>query len=157
MGYDDDPANLLTVSYAADPDGTGKMHVRAAAGGFAGESAAWIDTSRLADFASSLSTYPIADDETITIWGGFGANPRTGQPAQEHVALVVGPVGSKGQVGVRVHLATPEWANTRPESVNDVRLELLATYERLRHFRAHLLMVIQGRLDEATLGVEVLR
>jgi hypothetical protein len=49
----------------------------------------------------------------------------------------VKPVGGKGQIGVRVHLSTEMWPDTRPDSVMDVRLELLTTYERMRQFSGH--------------------
>ena len=63
-------------------------------------------------------------------------------------------MGIKGQIGVHVHLRTPEWPDTPPEAVNDVWLQYLTTYERLGRFSGHLLAVLTGRLDEAVLGGE---
>jgi hypothetical protein len=153
---EDDSSEHLTLTYHADRDGTGKLTVVAASRGFSGRSAAWFDTLELMDFARSLSVYPLPEDAHPCVDGGFGENPRTGRPAQEHVRIEVGPVGGKGQVGIWVHLATEEWPHTRPEEFYEVRLELLTTYERLRMFSLHLQRVLQGDLDEATIGTEVL-
>jgi hypothetical protein len=156
VDYEDDPRELLTVKYQADVDGTGKLYVRAASKGFAGCSTAWFNTAELVEFASFLSAYPLPEDGNLTISSGFGANERTGEAAREHVSLTVGLVGRKGQVGVRVHLATPVWPDMRPGQAFDVHLELLTTYERLRKFSGHMLGVLRGDYEEATLGAEVL-
>jgi hypothetical protein len=153
---EDNPRELLILSYQADADGTGKLKVVVGSRGFSGESAAWFDTTNLKDFARSLSIYPLADDDHPNIHGGFGGNLRTGSSPQEHVRLEIGPVGGKGQVGIWVHLATEVWPDTRPESFYEVRLELLTTYERLRMFSIHLLRVLEGDLSEASIGSEVL-
>ncbi|MCU1492334.1 MAG: hypothetical protein JWO62_98 [Acidimicrobiaceae bacterium] len=155
--YDDDVREPLIVRYYPDDDGTGKLHVSAATQGFAGQSAAWFDTERLLDFARSLSTYPIPEDMTLEIASGFGANETAGHPPQEHVAISVAPVGSRGQLKLRVHLATPVWPTEGPAvQHHDVCLEMLTTYERLRSFSSHLAMVLRRELPDATLGTEVL-
>ena len=58
MAYEDDPANLLSVRYAADSDGTGRLTVKAVAHGFAGESRAWFNTDDLLRFAEDLFDLP---------------------------------------------------------------------------------------------------
>lgn len=151
--YDEDPSNLLILTYAPDADGTGRLLVKASANGFAGEASAWFNDERIADFATALSAYPL-QDATISLASGFGASEA--QLEQEHVRIEVQKVGTKGQLGVRIHLATPEWKDTRPESVDEVRLELLTTYERIRHFSDELLALVRGQVTEAHLGAEVL-
>ena len=76
---------------------------------------------------------------------------------QEQVRLTVKPVGGKGQVGVLVHLAAELWPDARPESVSELRLEFLTSYEQLRTFSDDLRRAVQGDLDVATLNGEVLR
>jgi hypothetical protein len=152
----DDAGEMLALSYQADYDGTGKLVVKAGSQGFAGISGAWFDTETLQDFARSLSIYPLPDENHPHVESGFGANPRTGATAQEHVGLEVGPVGGKGQVGIWIHLATAVWPDARPKQFYEVRLELLTTYERLRMFSNHLGRVLDGDLDEATIAAEVL-
>lgn len=154
---DDDPSEMLIVSYQADSDGTGKLKVAAATHGFSGVSAAWFDTENLKEFAKSISAYPLPEDDHPIIQGGFGSDIRMSAPPQEHVRVEVGPVGGKGQVAVWVHLATEIWRDTRPGQFYEVRLKLLTTYERLRMFSSHFLRVLEGDLAEATIGSEALK
>jgi hypothetical protein len=149
------PADYLRVRYSPDQDGTGKLSVAASAKGYAGVGGAWFDTSHFRDFESALATYPLPTDQYITIPSGFGWRSET-DLEQEHVRIAVGPVGVKGQVGVWVHLSTERWPDTRTESVMDVHLELLTTYERLRRFSEHVLLVLDRKLDEAEIGGEEL-
>jgi hypothetical protein len=153
---EDDTSELLVARWAPDDDGTGELHVRASSGGFAGVAKAWFDAEGLKRFAAALSAYPLPE-EPLTIWGGFGANARTGGPAQEHVKFTVEPVGGKGQVRVHVRLANPRWPNDDATVAHhEAEIDLLTTYERLRRFSDHLRMVVEGRLGEAVLGTEVL-
>jgi hypothetical protein len=135
-----------------DGDGTGKLTVSARADGFAGVSGAWFDRETVIGFAHAIGAYPLPDDP-IEISSGFGAKDDV---AQEHVGIRVGRVGPWGQVGIRVHLATEIWPDTRPESVDEVWLELLTTYERLRFLSRHLALVIEGRLEVAEIEGETL-
>jgi hypothetical protein len=153
--YDDDPSNQLVARFQADSDGTGKLLIRASSGGFSGESGAWFDTQHLAAFASALESYPLPEDDPPHIESGFWKRG-TQELEQELLNIIVRPAGNKGQVSVRVHLATEVWPDMRPDSYSDVRLELLTTYERLRQFSGHLTRVIRGELDSATLGGEKL-
>ncbi len=132
-----------------DGDGIGRLTVRAAANGFAGIGEAWTDRTQMLEFSLRLSAYPLREE--VSISAGFG-----GDEAEEHVGIAVGPVGSHGQVGIRVHLATPVWPNTRPESRREVRLELLTTYQRLETFSTGLRRVVEGTLHEAIIGGELL-
>lgn len=61
--------------------------------------------------------------------GGFG-----GDEPQVHVALTAYPIGSRGQVGIGVDLATELRPGGRPEAQHRVRVELATAYERLRAF-----------------------
>ena len=155
--YDDDPSESLVVSYSPDADGTGGMTLAAATGGFAGNSAAWFDTSSVIEFVESLSGFPLPEKSSFTISSGFGANEQNGWAAQEHVGISVEPVGNRGQVRLRVHLASPVW-QAEPVTVphHDVHLDFLTTYERLRRFGMHLGMVRRGELPVAALRTEVL-
>ena len=152
-GYDM-TSDRLTLRWGGDDgDGIGKLTVVAWANGFAGVGAAWFDRATVLQFAESVAAYPLPD-RPIELAGGFGES--FGRPPREHVRLSVAPVGLRGQVGLRVHLATEQWPDTRVEAVHDVRLELLTTYERLRDLSGDLGAVIEGRLDHAEIGGEVL-
>ncbi len=151
-GYGRDPLNEVIVRWSADDDGTGKLHVAAATHGFAGTSGAWFNRQSVLTFAHALAGYPLPQDGSCCLSGGFGEHG--GQPAQEHVGIAVGVVGSKGQIGFRVHLATEAPPDTRPEARHDVRLELLTTYQRIAEFSGDLAAVVEGTWPEAILGGE---
>jgi hypothetical protein len=153
--YEDDPSNQLVARFQADSDGTGKLVIRASADGFSGESGAWFDAQAVAAFASALGTYPLPEDNPPHIESGFWKRG-TQELEQELVSITVRPAGIKGQISVRVHLATEVWPDMRPDSDSDVHLELLTTYERIRQFSDHLNRVVLGELDSATLGGESL-
>jgi hypothetical protein len=156
LADEDDTSELLVARWAPDADGTGELHVRVASGGFAGAAKAWFDAEELKRFAVELSAYPLPE-KPLTIWGGFGANARTGDPAQEHVKFTVEPIGGNGQVRVHMRLASQRWPNDGPTVAHhEAEIDLLTTYERLRRFSGHLRMVVEGRLGEAILGTELL-
>ena len=92
--------------------------------------------------------------EDIAISGGFG--PKDGRPAQEHVGIRVRPVGSVGQVGMRIHLSTELWVDTDPDSRHEVTLRLLTTYERLRTFSKEMIRLIDGNQSEVEIHGEAL-
>ena len=152
---DAQPSNLLSARFDATNDNYGKLWVRVHSGEFAGEAGAWFDEGRLIEFASLISSYPLPPDDPPTIASGFGKSKTDLE--QEQVSLTVKPVGGKGQVGVLVHLATELWPDTRPESVSELRLEFLTSYEQLRIFSENLRRIVRGDLDVATLKGEVLR
>ena len=142
-------ADYLSVSFEDDLDGTGRLSVTADSAGFSGSSSAYFDAQRLIEFAEALGTYPLPD-LPIKIAGGFWSTDAR-RLEQEHVAVEVGKVGSRGHVGVQVHLMTARWPDTRPESVGEVRLELLTNYSALDNFRRELVLVLSGGLGAARL------
>jgi hypothetical protein len=152
--YEIDVDNQIVVGYRADDKWSGKLIIRASYEGFSGVSEAWIDLEKVVTFANSLTRYPIESDLPIRIASGFGSPEVLDQ---ELVALEVGPVGIKGQLGVKVHLASPLWPDDRTESLKEVRFEFLTTYQRLSTFSQDLSNVLRGTLSEAALGSEKLR
>jgi hypothetical protein len=151
--YDDDPANLLVVRWAADDsdDGTGQLFVAASSRGFSGTASAWFDGARLVGFARRLTEYP-PSEQPVSVSSGF----RDGQTDDyfEAVAIDVQAVGGRGQIAVRVRL-TSAW-NDRSAPRYDVRLELRTTFERLRTFADELRQMLEGGSTGATLGAEEL-
>jgi hypothetical protein len=152
--YEIDDNNQILVAYRADDKWSGKLIIHASYDGFSGASEAWIDLEKVVTFANSLTRYPIESDLPIRIASGFGSPEVLDQ---ELVALEVGPVGTKGQLGVKVHLASPLWPDDRAESIKDVRFEFLTTYQRMSTFSQDLSDVLRGTLSEAALGSEILR
>lgn len=146
-------ADFISARFAPESDGTGELHVMAVSGSFAGRSSAWFNANDVAKFAAQLAAYPLPDDAPVVLSSGYMANATTGEPAQEHVGIMVSPRGRLGQIVVAVHLATAHWAGS-PGKPNEVRLELLTTYERLRRFSIDLQQVVQGQQRTARLEAE---
>ena len=150
----DDRSRVEYLAIRHQPDGlqdVGALSVRAAAKGFGGTSLAYFNDSEVLRFAEQLATYPLPPDSSFAIRSG-GTPP--GGAFDEHVALEVFPVDSRGQVAIAVHLAE-QWPD-RTASRSEVRIELLTTYERLGQFSRDLARVVRGELQEAMIEGEVL-
>jgi hypothetical protein len=83
--------------------------------------------------------------------GGFG---RIGIDEQVHLAVRGYPVGSRGQVGLRVELATPLDPGDRVQAQHRVGLEVLTTYERLGAFGRDLTELADGHEKVARIDGE---
>jgi hypothetical protein len=117
--------------------------------GFSGVSEAWFDADVVIRFAEALAAYPLPGEHPLTL--SSLADTESGAD-REYLGLSVYPIGIKGQLGVRVHLAGPRFGRF----VNEVDAELLTTYERLGQFSNHLVRVVHGELDAAEIGAEEL-
>lgn len=143
--------SFVEVSWEPEGDGTGRLSVVAVADDYSGLGSAWFDVDKVASFAQRLEAYPLPSIEAIALTGGLAG--------QELVGIRVAPVGVKGQIRVWVHLSTPqwEWPVTRPESVHDVRLEVLTTYGHLGRFASELGGAGWGKSLTARLNGEAMR
>jgi hypothetical protein len=131
----------------------GRLMVEAAANSYSGRAYAWIDVAPVKRFADELGTYPLPAATPASLTLGFA------DPKEQHVGLRVSQINPRGQISVAVRLATASanWPPTRPESMHEVRLELLTTYERIGRFGRDLIAVLCGDLAEARLDAELLR
>lgn len=143
---------FLTLSFSDDGDGTGTLKVEAGVDGFSGRSHAYFNKDNIKLFAETLSQYPLPEDHSCSLTGGFGES--RGNPAQEHVGIDVYPVNRRGYIGIRVRMATAVWSETRPESQRIAQLEIVTTYEPLARFSRDLLAALSGTLPEATIEGE---
>jgi hypothetical protein len=150
-----DNQDKLVIRFVNDDDGTGKLHVRASCNGFSGDGSAWFSTEELNDFASALAAYPISEEKSPALRGGFYSKDSSGELEQEHLSLRVYPVDSTGHLGVQIRIATEVWPQTRPESQHFVQLEMLTTYEPLKQFSSQLKSLVDGIIKEAVLEAEV--
>jgi len=148
--YEIDVDNQIVLSYRPDDRWSGRILIHASYESYSGTSEAWIDLEKVVAFAKSLTQYPIENDSPIKVASGYGTPTDLDQ---ELVALEVGPVGIKGQIGVKI----PLWPDDRRESLKEVRFEFLTTYQRLSTFSNDILCVLQGQMVEAVLGSEILR
>ena len=147
----------LRLSFTADEDGEGYLFATVRARGFAGLGSAWVRASELLSLARELQqTYPLSADRPIVLKGGVERGPadavRRVRVEHVHVALAFHPVGSLGDVGCQVSLATPVYQESRPESQSRVVVELLTHYEQLAAFARAIEAMVEGRADEAVLG-----
>ena len=147
-------SGVLSAEFEAHHDGTGKLNVTASANGFSGEGGAHFAEQELIDFGESLRAYPLPEFPLAVAGGFWKTNPGTLELEQELVRIEVYRVEGRGQVGIQVHLAGEQWSQIRPESVPEVRLELLTTYERLDRFATDFVLVVRGERDQATIEEE---
>ena len=151
--------DFVAVSCTVYDDWNREVIVHAHSHGFSGRASAYFGVDRLTTFAAALGRYPL-DDERPQLSSGFGVHSGTfggDGITQEHVGITVEQIGLTGQIGMAVHLATPDWGDARPAEVHDVRLEVLTTYERLGGFGLDVIEVVGGRLDRAVILGEQLR
>jgi hypothetical protein len=149
-------SDYVELRFTADSNGTGQLSAAARASGFAGRSHAWFDTTSLTTFARLLAEYPIPNDPAPRLAGGIWRRDRPNELSEEHLALEAMRIGSLGQISLRVHLAAGGPGAPSPVTKNDVRLELLTTYERMRRFSEDLLEVIRGERSVARLDGELM-
>jgi hypothetical protein len=142
----------LRVTVDADSDGTGKLIAEVASSGYAGRGGAYFDLQRLAEFAQELRAWPLSQSNPPYIEGGFWSQDKRDVLEQLHLSIRAYPIGSKGQVGIRVRLADPPlWPDDRLESQNVADIEIMTSYEELQRFANDLKLVIESKLDEAVL------
>jgi hypothetical protein len=145
-------AHYLSLRFHDDGDGTGNLQARAQSRGFAGQGGAYFGVRQIEGFAGSIARYPLAS--RCEIRGGFWKKDRSHELKQEHLAVSVYPVGSRGYIGVQVRIATEVSPSTRPESQSVVKLEFITSYERLRKFSKDLISLVHGTAHEATIESE---
>lgn len=144
-------SDVLRIRFEEDADGTGELFVEVTSKGFSGRGSAWFDKINLITFAKKLAeTYPLNTETPLSIEGGFWSKSG-GDLEQIHVGLKFYPIGSTGQIGCRVSLATAVHSQERPESQSLVSCELKTFYEGLRTFAQSLEKVIEGSVAEALL------
>lgn len=149
------PTDSLAIHLTPDSDGTIELVVEVAAGGFAGSSSAWFSVDDVRKFAQAIMAYPLdVSDQPLLVGGHWDKNER-GILADPHVSIRAYPVGARGQVGLRIRLATPGWDDARPDELSLVETEILTTYQSLGEFAAQLSSTALGE-HSVTLEADVL-
>ena len=144
----------LHLRFDPDTDGTGKLLARVSVRGFTGTGGAYFSVQQIDTFSESLSTFPLPPIEHPTLTGGYWSRDIETRLEQEHLAITAYPVGSRGQVGVQVRIATELERGERPNSQQVAKLELLTTYERLARFAKELRSLAHGEANEVILKAE---
>ena len=143
----------LRLRFADDGDGTGKLYASAEAGGFAAKGAAWFGISQIEEFAIAVAAFPLPADKQIGVAGGFW---KDGQLTQEHLAIEIYQIDGRGRIGVQVRASTELQGKARKQSQLAAKLEIITSYERLRHFSEGLHNLVNGRTEEVLLEGEFL-
>ena len=143
----------LLLSFDRDDDSTGRLTAEAQGGGFRGWGSAWVGIDELREFAEALRAYPLSKDSPPRIAGGFYFDSRLDQV---HLSLDVYPVGGRGQIGIRIRVASEVWEHDRPESRHEATIEILSTYARLERFSREIDDLLSGVASEARLQAELL-
>lgn len=139
------------MTYFDDGDGTGELTVRASFDGFSGVGAAYFSDDQLLRFAERLLALPLPEGEAVELCGGFWS--RTGDVLEEeHVGLRVLPIGAARAGDHPHHLATP----TGGVPVQEVTVDVLTSYEALRHLSSDLPALVQGEVEEVHVTAEQL-
>lgn len=136
----------VSLTFFLEDDSTGELHVTVRSKGFSGRSSAWFAVDELRAFASALAAFPVGEDASRGIAGGYFA--RTGGLEQVHVAISVLPTDGRGTLGARVRVATPS-----PGAIagHVAEVEFKTTYGALASFSAQLSRLGEGRVSEAAL------
>lgn len=145
-------SGFLILEWAPDDssDDAGQLFGEAASTGFAGKSEAWFNDSFVLEFATRCESYPLDTQRLPSLSSGYGS----GDEMMTTLAVDVYPVGSAGQLGVRVQLAS--WYSTlpaeRPLARCEVELEVLSSYNELRRFAEQLRQAVQAGGGRARLA-----
>ena len=139
-----------------DPPSMGELIAQVSSSGFCGQGQAWFNVSEIDGFAAELATMPLSPNQTVSLEGGYWSTEQSGTLEQVHVSIRVYPIGTKGQVGVRVHLADRLERNDRRESQNQATVELKTTYGALESFARDLRRLQLSQANEAILHEETL-
>jgi hypothetical protein len=150
--HDEQPTDCVAVSYEPDDGYAGRLHVRVRFDGFEGRAVAWVDRVRVSMFAEELKRYPLDQSAPVTFSAGIG----DADDYIEFIAISVAPIGGKGQVVLRIRLASEDWRDGKPVSVHSTSVEFPTSYEFLRRFSGHLHMVLDSHLDQASLEFDIL-
>jgi len=136
-----DRPSALKVSIAWQDDDMVELRVIAAANGFGGDSTAYFAPREIEAFAHRLARYPLENDRSIVIKASVGHD--------QCVSLAVLQADALGRIAIDVELAAP--SHTRPYGLYEGRLRVVTSYEDLAHFSRELLLMLEGKIDEAEL------
>ena len=144
----------LRLTIEQDDDGTAELFAQFEANGFAGRGSAWVDLIALKNLAAGFGKYPLETSDRPCIEGGYWGREGTGKLDQEHLHISAYPIGSRGELGVRVRAATPFQHEDERRSQHLASVELRVTYEQLGRFSKDLKWLTDGNLSEVVLEEE---
>ena len=126
--------NSLRLTLEPDDDGTCELFAAVSANGFSGKGSAWFNLSDLDDLSKEFMAYPLRPENLPIIAGGYWSKDKKGELEQTHLLIKPYLIGSTGELGIRVELATPLDESDRPESQHVVKVEIRTAYNSLESF-----------------------
>lgn len=106
-------------------------------------------------FTDRLAGFPLPDDGSLHIAGGYWSQSRHGHLDEKRVSLAVRPLGRLGQLGVTAHVSTPSDYNSLG-IVHVAQVVVPTAYESVLRFASELRLMLEGKVDEARLSAEKL-
>jgi hypothetical protein len=144
----------LKLWLETDSDGTGQLFVQFRANGFSGIGSAWFDLADLFEKSKLFAQYPLPKDQPVTLEGGYWKGDNAPTLEQEHLHISAYPTNSRGEIGLRVRVATPLGTDDRPQSQSCAAVEITTNYEALARFSKQLGFLAQGDIREVELNTE---
>lgn len=144
--------NSLRLTLEPDDDGTCELFAGVSVNGFSGKGSAWFNLQDLEVLSKEFKTYPLRPENLPTIAGGIWSKDIKGELEQPHLFIKPYPIGSTGEVGVRIELATPLYQSDRPESQHVVKVEIKTDYNSLESFAKQLVQLARLQRKDAVLN-----
>ncbi|WP_439574989.1 hypothetical protein [Phreatobacter sp.] len=141
------------MTYLREDEWHGELHVFAKARGFAARASAWFNRDTLIDFARALSQYPLPSTPPLTISGGVGAL-EADQPDLVRVGLAIAPAGARGQLLVRIELASDPQGEVVADVQQRASISFPTEYAALERFRISLEPMLDGDGEALLSGTE---
>ncbi|WP_148282220.1 hypothetical protein [Corallococcus coralloides] len=141
----------LRLLPGAGGDGTVDLQARVRSGAFSGQGSDEFDVETLRGFASALTAFPLGAEARRGIVAASWQVSDRGRREQVHVALSAYPINSRGELGVRVRVATRANTHDRPEATHVAEVELTTGYSAPGRFAEQLTSLLDGRVEEASL------
>lgn len=144
--------NNLRLKLEPDDDGTCELFAEVSVNGFCGKGSAWFNLRDLEVLSKEFMAYPLNPESLPTIAGGFWSKDKKGGLEQTHLFIKPYPIGSTGEVGVRIELATPLCESDRPESQQVVKVEIKTDYNSMESFAKQLEQLAKLQREDAVLS-----
>lgn len=138
--------NALDLSLKHADENTAELFVSLKYNGFEGEGSCFVDTSALAARAHRFALFPLPNDGSVCIEGGYFNQDMSGLQ-QTHLHISARPKDALGNLALQVTLATPV-----DSDVSDFEAKLSCvipvSYEQLKNLAEAILALVERHGDE---------
>ncbi|PRC92727.1 hypothetical protein [Solimicrobium silvestre] len=146
MGY-------LKLRLEDEGDGSGELFVQFEQNGFSGHGSAWFNLKLLGEKAMEFKKYPLQNDRSAYISGGFWEESYPAKLKEELLHISAYPINQRGGVAIYVKVANRPFGSEREsEPLSIAAAEIVTSYPRLEVFSNDLKNLLDGILDEVVLS-----